>query len=569
MGLNAALHVGKSGILASQTAIQVAGSNLANIGTRNYHRQTAELAPTRNQELRNGVFVGRGVELVSITRQVDEALETRLRSAIADQSRSKISQDLLGQIEAVENEFSDVDLSTRLASFFNQWSNLATNPQDDSLRALVVEEARTLSSFIQDLGGEYGQLTKQTDDAIGNAARTVNDILARIETLNTSIAVQEGGQGGSGGLRDQRDGLLAELSQYLDISTVEQRNGKVDIFVGSTPIVLDGKSRGVEIKTQVEDGQSSVQVVVGDDQTPLDVSSGEIGAMIQFRFGELAETRSNLDRLASQLIWQTNRIHSQSQGETGYTTLTGAAGVEDTTAALSDADATGLDFTPGHGSFEVHLTQKSTGQRVSNTIRVDLDGINPAGDTTLDSLVADLDAVTNLNASVTPDGRLRLDAASEDFEISFSDDSSGALAALGVNTFFTGGDSYDIAVDPTLATDVAKIAAARGHVPGDNRAALAIAGLKDQSLSGLDGLSITGFWNRHVESNAIALAQAREQVQADSTVRSTLEQQQQAVSGVNADEETINLLQHQRGFQASARFISVVDELMQTLLSLV
>ncbi|MFW6335535.1 MAG: flagellar hook-associated protein FlgK [Phycisphaeraceae bacterium] len=569
MGLNTALQVGKSGLLASQTAVQVAGSNLANMATRGYHRQTVELSPSRNQELQNGVFVGRGVELTSITRQIDEALETRLRSAIADQSRSSISQDLLGQIEAIENEFSDVDLSTRLAAFFNSWSNLATNPQDDSLRALVVEEAQTLASFIQDLDGEYGRLTKQTDDAIGNAASTVNDLLSRIEGLNTRIAVQEGGQGGSGGLRDQRDSLLSELSQYLDISTVEQRNGKVDVFVGSTPIILDGKNRGVEIKTTSENGESQVQVVVGADKTPLDVSSGEIGAMIQFRYGDLADTRANLDRLASQIIWQTNRVHSQSQGETGFDSVTGAAKVADATAALSDADATGLDFTAGHGSFEVHLTQKSTGQRVSQTIRVDLDGINPGTDTTLSSLAADLDAVDNLNASVTADGRLQLDAATDDFEVSFSDDSSGVLAALGVNTFFTGGDSYDIGVNNVVSRDVSKLAAARGHVPGDNAAARAVSDLKDQSLTELDGLSITGFWNRHVESNAIALAQAREQVQADATVRSTLDEQQQAVSGVNADEETINLLQYQRGYQASARFITVVDELMQTLLSLV
>jgi len=557
MGLTSALQIGRTGLLASQTGVQVTGSNLANLATRGYHRKTVDLAPAYH-----------GVEVRSITRQVNEALETRLRSAIADQSRSMITQEQLAQIEAIENEFTDVDLSTRLADFFNQWSNLATNPQDQSLRALVIEEGQTLANFIQDLQGEYGKLITQTDDAIRNAADAANDLLDRIEQLNFRIAVQEGGSGGGGGLRDQRDVLVSELAEYFDLSTVERNDGKIDVFVGSTPIILDGRSRGVEIDVRPAGNETEVLVVTSDNKTPLDVSAGEIGALIGFRYGELAETRSDLDNLAGQLIWQTNRIHSQSQGTTGFQSLTGVSRVADSTAVLSDAEATGLDFVPSHGSFQVHLTQLSTGQRVTSTINVDLDGINPAGDTTLDDLVASLNGVGNLSASVGSLGQLQINTASNDFAVSFSDDTSGALAALGVNTFFTGGDSADIAVNDVVREDPSKLGAARGHVPGDNSAALLVSNLASQPVAELNGLSVTSFWDRHVEKNAIALAQAKERVEADATVRATLDQQQQSISGVNADEETINLLQYQRGYQASARFISVVDELMQTLLAL-
>jgi len=569
MGLTSSLYVGKSGILASQAAIQVAGSNLANLGTRNYHRQTVDLSPLTNQEIGQGLYLGRGVELASVTREVDEALETRLRSAIADQSSSLATQDLLAQVESIEGEFSDVDLSTRMAAFFNQWSNLATNPQDASLRALVIEESQSLASFIQDLHGEYGKLTLQTDRAIGNAADTVNDLLSRIEGLNDRIAVQEGGFGGAAGLRDQRDGLLSELSQYIDVSTIEQRTGKVDVFVGSIPIVLDGKSRGVELRTTPDGDNTIVEVVVSDDKTPLDISSGELGAMIRFRYGELAQTTENITSLASEFIWQVNRIHTQSQGLIGYQSITGDNKLTDTAAALSDTEATDLAFTPTHGSFQVHLTQTSTGQRNTTNISIDLDGINPGSDTSLDDLATALDSVANLSASVTSDGRLSLATASGDYEVSFSDDTSGVLSALGLNTFFTGSGANDIGISSVISANHSRLAAGREHTLGDNRAALEVSDLRDVPLDSLAGQSLTGFWQRHVESNAIALSQAREQVQADGTVRSTLENQQQAISGVNADEETINLLQYQRGFQASARFITVVDEMMQTLLALI
>ncbi len=570
MTLGASLQIGRTGLLASQAALEVAGNNLANVATRGYHRQTISLAPNPYQEIQQGVFAGRGVQISSITRQIDEALEARLRGAVSDGGRSAAMVNLLSQVESLQNEFTEADLSTRLGTFFNAWSQLANNPQDQSLRTLVVQEAATLSTFIRDLDQDLGELQLQTDRTTGQVVETVNDLLSRIEQVNQSIALAEGGNpGGAGGLRDQRDQLLSELSQYLDISTVESPNGVVDVFVGSIPIVLNGRSRGVELRERTIDGQVQTDVVVAADQSPLDISSGELGALVQFRQNDLQDAIDTLDTLASQLIYQVNRIHSQSQGLSGYTSLTSQSRVIDASAALNDLDATGLDFAAGHGSFQLHLTQKSTGQQTTTTINIDLDGINPAGDTTLTSLAAEINAVSGVSAVVTADGRLQIDSASADFEVTFSDDSSGVLAALGINTFFTGGDAFDIDVNAALLTSPDHLAAARGHLPGDNSGALAIADLRDQSLGELNGQSLTRYWNRHVEDFAIRLAQAQEQERADAVVRESLEAQQQSVSGVNMDEETIDLIRYQSSYQASARFLSVVDELYRTLLGLI
>lgn len=568
MSLSGALQIGRSGLLSSQTALDVVGNNLANVATRGYHRQTIALSPGPNQEIQNGVFVGRGVQIESITRQISEALEARLRTSIADQSRSLTQQDLLAQVEAIENEFSDVDLSTKLGAFFNAWSNLTNNPQDVSLRTLVLTEAQTLSGFVQGLRSELTTLRTQVDRAAESAAGTVNNLLGQIESLNQRIAVQDHGGGGASGLRDQRDVVLGELAQYLDISTVESSSGMVDVFVGSLPIVLDGKSRGVTLKSTTVDGDLTRQLVIADDGSPLDISSGELGALVSFRQQDLAEAIDTLDTFANQLIWQVNRVHSQGQGVLLHDSVTGTVEVDDSTAALNDPDA-GLDFTPTHGSFQVHVTQKSTGQRVTTTINVDLDGINPAGDTTLASLTADLNAVGNLTATMTPDGRLRIAGRTGDFQISFSDDTSGTLAALGINTFFTGGDAQDMGVNQALVESPRLLAAAQGHSAADNRTALAIAALRDEPVEALGGFSITQYWNRHVEDFAARQAAARQQVEADTVVRENLESQQQSVSGVNADEEAIDLIRYQRAYQASARFLSVVDELMQTLLALI
>lgn len=572
MGLGGSLQIGRSGLLASQTALQVAGQNLANLATEGYHRQTITLAPERSQEIGTGLFIGRGVRVQSITRVIDEALEARLRGSISDQSASEIRQQLLGRIEAIENEFSGVDLSTALGEFFNAFSELANNPQDVSLRTILIEQASSLTSFIRDLDTELGKVERQTIGQLDQSVASVNDLLTRIAVIDQQVALQSRGAGGAPGLRDQRDQLLTELSKFLDISTIEQASGSIDVFVGSLPILLNSKSRGIELETKSVNGQTVAQILISADKSPLDVTSGELGALIRFKEKDMRDASSALDTLAAQLIYQVNTLHSQGQGLDMLSTVTGAQRIDDATVTLNDS-AAGLTIPPTHGSFQLHVVQKSTGQIITTTVNVDLDGINPATDTTLTSLVADLDAAANITATVTADGRVQITADSNDFVFSFSDDTSGALAALGVNTFFTGENAFDINVNSLIVDSPRLIAAATssalGLNPGDNSNALAIAGLRDQSQTQLKGLSLTRFWNRHVENFAVRQAQARQQFQSDTVIRESLSSQQQSISGVNVDEEAINLIQFQRAFQASARFLTIIDEMFQTLLAAV
>ncbi|MFI4859128.1 MAG: flagellar hook-associated protein FlgK [Phycisphaerales bacterium JB063] len=580
MGLNTSLQIGASGLLSSQAAIQATGNNLSNLATEGYHRTDAGLAAVRATEIQNGIFIGQGVQLQSVSRMVDEALEARLRGAVSDQAGSLSMQNLFSEIEAIENELSSVDLSTRLGAFFNAWSDLANNPQDLSLRTLIVEEAATLTDYIQDMRGQFGSMQQRIDDRIGNTADTVNGILDRIADLNNSIVLQEGGTGGeSTGLRDQRDLLLTELSEYMDISTVPQAGGGLDIYVGSLPVVINGQSRGIVVESQAVDGQLQTTVRIAADNSPLNVQSGELGALIEFRGTALEDAIDVLDTFTNSLVFEINRLHSQSSGLVNHSHLWATEAVADTSAILDRPEA-GLNFTPEHGSFELHVTQLSTGQRVTTTIYIDLDGINSAGvstravlppgdDTTLDSLTDDIDDIDNIHATIGPDGRLHIEGDSSDFQFSFSNDTSGVLAALGINTFFTGSDAFDVAVHTELVGDPRFVAGGRNDLVGDNTGALEIARMRSEGMDSLNGLSMQGYWNRHVEGVAIQTNQAREQLQADTVVMENLRVQQQAFSGVNTDEETISLLKYQRMYQANARFIGVVDELMQTLLNVI
>jgi len=568
MSLSGSLQIGRSGLLASQAAIEVAGNNLANMATPGYRRQQITLAPMPSQQVQQGVFVGRGVQITQITRVVNEALEARLRSSLGDEAGAAVRQDLLAQIEAIQNEFSGQDLSTHLGTFFNAWSQLAMNPQDQSLRSLVVQEGSSLGTYLQTLRSDLASVRTAVDKSIDNAVIGANNILKQLETVNQAILTGERGQGGAHGLRDQRDMLLAELSQYLDVSTVEHSSGLVDIFVASTPIMLNGRSQGLEVRKLSVNDELQIDVVLKTDGTVLNTTSGSLGALVAARREDVTTAVAFLDEFTNQLIFEVNRIHSQGQGLRHFDELTTTNRVFDASMPLNSAEAA-LPFAAAHGSFRVHVTQLSTGQRTSHTIHVDLDGINPASDTSLNSLAADLNAIAGMKVTVTADGRLRIASDVSDLQFSFSDDTSGVLAALGINSFFTGSNAQDIAVHASLKQTPSLLAVGQEHLAGDNRNALAIAGLRDRQLGSLGGLSLTQYWSRHVEDYAIRSAQAQQRHESSTLVRESLQAQQQQISGVNADEEAINLLQYQRAYQSSARFISIIDELMQTLLGLI
>ena len=566
MSINGALQIGQSAILASQAAIQVAGNNMANAATPGYNRQVARLSPSRPEFIGRGGFIGTGVQLARIQRTVDTALQGRTRSAISDQNAAEIDQRFLNAIELIRNELSDQDLSSRLSAFFNSFSELANNPNDEAVRTVVVQQGSGLANAIRELRTEHTNVRTEIDRSLSATVRTVDGLLDQIASVNRQIVETE--QGGAGGdanaLRDRRDSLVDELSQYIPVSTVEQPNGALDVLVGSSPVVLAGESRGIVLRTESNGNDTTVSLRVKADGTTLLPDGGQVGALFRQRDETVDPAIADLDTLARELAFQVNRIHSQGQGLRGYATVTGLNAVADRTANLA-ADAAEIPFDIRNGSFELHVTNQSTGERTTVLVAVD------PNTTSLDQLAVRIAAAFpggTGTASVTPDGALRIDASSG-YEVGFSDDSSGVLAALGINGFFGGSSAVDIGVNQAIIDDPRLLAAGQGHVPGANAAALAIAGLEDLGVDTLGGRSIRGFWQSTTTDLGVRTQAANTKAESATLVRESLEAQIQATSGVSLDEESINLLSYQRQFQAAAKYIATIDETLQTLLSMI
>ena len=564
MSLTATLNLSKTALAVTQAALQTTGNNIANVGDPNYTRQVAETSPSPGRSIGPGKQLGTGVQLDAVARKIDEALEGRLRASVADGSAAESKQAWLGRVESVFNELSDDDLSTKLSKFFNSWSELANAPGDAGARQIVLQEGGNLADRFGRTVTQLDGLRRETGNRMEALAGRADDLAKQVADLNKQIAVQEGGAGGANALRDQRDAALKKLSELVDTTVRQDSTGVVNVYVGSTPVVLGNQSRGIALRTDAAGDRTTPTLVTKIGGDPMQPRSGELGALVGVQ-AQIDGVTDHLNDLAGGLIYSLNKLHAAGQGIEGLASAAATNTVDDPAAALN-AKAAGLKFPPKNGSFVVHVKDKATGLVNSTLVQVDLDGVG--ADTSLDSLAADLSGIPNLTAAVA-DGKLSLKADSAAVDFSFSQDSSGALASLGLNGFFTGTDARDIGVSAALVDHPLRLAAARNGQPGDNQTARAIADLESAAGTLPSGLSLKEGYQSIINGIATGVAAAKSDADAAATIHDTLSAQRESLSGVSLDEEAANLLRYQRAFQAASRVVATVDEMLKTVIGLV
>ncbi|HEV8605086.1 MAG TPA: flagellar hook-associated protein FlgK [Tepidisphaeraceae bacterium] len=566
MSLVSALNIGRSALAVHQAAIQVTSNNVANAGNTDYTRQTPHIVPASEQLYKPGVFLGSGLNLDAVQRQIDESLQARIRTSISDSESAASRQQWLSRVETIFHELGDDDLSSQLSTFFNSWSDLANKPQDIGLRQIVIQNGDSLAGSLRDMRTQLDGVSTDMDKRLTTIAQDANSLADQVAYLNDQISTSEAGAGASANaLRDQRDAVLGQLSKLMDIKTQETGDGMVNVLVGSDPLVLGKTNRGVGFKIESNGNELIPKLFIKADNGNLNVTSGTIGGLLGMR-AEVGAVTDEVNSLAANLIFELNKLHSSGQGLEGLSQITAGNAVADTTAVLNSSD-TNLDFTPTNGSFVIHVKQKGTGLVTSTLVNIDLDGLNN-DDATLDDLRASLDGINGISATISA-GKLKIQSDSSDVEFSFSQDSSGVLAALGVNSFFKGTDAHDIAINTDLKTRPSLLSAAKNGQLGDNQAALAIAGLETTALKGLNGSTIREKYDSMINGIAVSSATSKTNAEAASTVQDTLLAQREALSGVSLDEEAVNLIREQRAFQGAARIISAIDELMKTILNMI
>jgi flagellar hook-associated protein 1 FlgK len=561
MGLTAALSAAGSALEVFSAGIQVSGNNIANANDPNYIREVLQLTPSTPVQQGSLIF-GTGVTATGVKQQIDQYLQQQIYSANGASSGSNATNTIYQQLESSLQTLSSSDLSSQLTGLTNAFNNLVDQPELTSNRQLAVQQGVQFAQGVQNLTSQINTLRSSVNQNVDGLVQQANSLIDQIATLNPQITSLESAgllHSDAGTLRDQRYAALNQLSQIIPVTITDNGSAGVSVTLNGQPLVIPGEVQHLTTTPRSDRGMSVDDVSVQGSSVVLGGTQGELAGDVMGRDTVIGGFLDQLNQFTGAVINQVNQIHASGQGENGYTSVTGTYQVKNATSAL---DAAGLPFTPQNGSFQVQVINTSTGVSQTGTINVDLAGVNPK--TTLNDIVSQLNGVANVTASVTSDNRLQINAANG-YELEFSNDNSGTLADLGINTFFTGSNSSDIGVNAALTNDPTLLAAASGGGPGDGSNATALANLANLTPSSLGGSTIGNFYQQAVNSVSQSSSSQNAVAQGAQGFTDSLNSQQAQFSGVSLDNETIQIMQYQQAYQSAARFISILDQLFTTL----
>ncbi|MBU0967427.1 MAG: flagellar hook-associated protein FlgK [Proteobacteria bacterium] len=361
VGISQILNTAKEALLAHQQAVSVAGHNIANVDTPGYTRQTLTLTP--NLPTPEGVgFFGNGVRGMEINRHYDQFMVKRLIGQNSTLSNLEAQQQSMRLVETSFNEVPGMAVNELMSEFWASWQTLASYPENLSTRDSTVQKAKILIDQFHNMNTELAQTRYDIDVSLSSAVNDVNALTKQLAKLNEQIAGSETDLNKQNDLRDQRDIVLNNLSQYMDVNYFETGTGAYTILMRDGHTLVEN-NEAWQIDWQ-DDQLQWISTNAKGTQTKTGIATGaEVGGSIggwmeiftQVKPGVADNYLGRLDALANALIREVNQQHSQGVGLTSLSEqLTSADPAANTTLLTSTLDPALATETIPAGSLTIN-----------------------------------------------------------------------------------------------------------------------------------------------------------------------------------------------------------------------
>ena len=349
------MSLGSRAVNAAYAQLQSTGNNIANANTKGYSRQQAMLA-TNSAELTGSGYLGRGVTVTTVTRASNMFMAQQGVATASAAAADTVRRDRLSQLEKVFAG-GQAGLGHAATQIFNAFADLAAVPTDLAARQAVLARLEDFATLARSSSGQIEALQDSVSHDVTGAVAEVNTMAGALAKLNTSIQ-KAGAEGHSpNDLLDQRDQLIKQIGEKLQLQVYISPDDTASLFVGSgQTLVLGGVSHTV---LAAADANDPTRVRLGIDQGGLtadmsiqDVGDGQIGGLLDFQGQALADARGRLGQLVAGLAGAINRqqgLGLDLQGQAGGALL-GLKGPQALPAGgnLKDGD--------GHYLASVNLT---------------------------------------------------------------------------------------------------------------------------------------------------------------------------------------------------------------------
>ncbi|MDW7667994.1 MAG: flagellar hook-associated protein FlgK [Bacillota bacterium] len=316
------LQIARTGLVASQKALDVTSHNIANANTEGYTRQRLDFS-SRQGVTSNKITIGSGVDIDKLTQIRDEYLDYQFRGENSVKNELETKSETTTYIENIFGEPSDHGINQSLSDFFVSMEELTNNAQESSYRETVVQNAVKLTDSIRTVATELTEYQKEINNVIDMSVDQVNSIVERVHDLNKTIYNYELKGTQANDLRDQRNLLIDELSDYIDIEAFEDSNGKLVVNAAGTSVINGTHVKYMEVKSgDFNDYTQEHDNVIYWEGTTSEVKpqSGKLKALLDTRDGDKQGNQGipyymdQLNMLAKGMVEEFNAIN-----RAGYT----------------------------------------------------------------------------------------------------------------------------------------------------------------------------------------------------------------------------------------------------------
>lgn len=593
MSLTSALNVSISALKVGQRSIDVLSGNIANAGTAGYTRKRVQVQDFTIGDRSLGVRA-------SVTRELDVTVQRQLRSASAALEFARIRSDGLDRLDQMLGEpGSPGALDSLFDGLSSGLQTLAANPNELTARTSVVDTAKLLASRLNQLTTDVQSMRSDAEAQLNDAVTRVNQLLTSIADVQTRILSGTTSGQNPVGLLDQRDVLVDELSGYLDIRITERADSTVTIMTTGGASLLDGIASQLNFDSHgsltagakwnpdpLLSGAGTVKLItpsglqidlISDNQ----VRSGVIGGLLNLRDTVMVEAQNQLDAMAAALalafepgdIAGTDTaggfsIDLNALPPNGVITVT----VDDngTSRTVSFVPATGPQppvTANGDPNRIIGLDYSAPPSEIAARIASALGAPYTATATgsTLEVLDSGLNVITGLTAR---DPSVRL----------YTDGGVGAYTGGVAPSIVRDGFAGRLQVSRALESDPSLLVTWANGVPGGDalRPMALIERLEtsrfsfgqDTGLGGSVGLQtdVSSFMRQMISQRGSAAELGQRSLEGQDIVHKNLAARASDTMAVDIDEELARLISLQNAYAASARVMTVVRDLFDTLL---
>lgn len=545
-------NLGLASINVAQNRMQTAGHNINNVYTDGYNRQSVKVSTEGAQSMGRG-YIGMGAKVDSIERSYDNFL---YKQVVNSKSRQAELDSFATEITQINNLFADrtAGVSPALQKFFDGIQAVASSPADPAARKELLGRASSLVGQLNDANAFLEEQRGNINTQITTVVRQINSYVERIHDFNGQIVrARAAGSGATpNDLLDQRDQAVAELNELVGVKVIDQGD-RIGLTFGAGQVLLSADTvyplsakpsdfdpqRTVIAYSLPAANNTSVKVELADRY----ITGGKLGGLLAYRGDALDAVQNDLGRLAVGVAMSINDM--QSKGE----------------------DLNGLAGQPMF-AIDKPAVLASPRNSASSTGVVDVE-------------FYDANKLTGENYQVTYDGTdYKVTRLPEQVVVSPEPAPAPAGIYDGLKFSFSGtpvaGDSWSVSPTRMAASDITMVmadpakfaAAALGTGPSDNTNALEMAKLQTAKLLGNGTMNLNEAYSQIVNDIGVQTQQTQVSQKAQAALVQQTFAAQQAYSGVNLNEEYLNLQRYQEQFQAASRLINVSTTLFDTLLSL-